>query len=173
MLWLGARLEIFGTRGDEILASGMHGIRSRSSGDFARKGALMKRPILLLLVFLTVLAAGCASSASGPPLDPARVAETEVAIRGAENAGAAERASDLLARAQKALANARQASTQGNYAEARAQLEEAKAFAGAAEARARAEKARAEAARLKQQADELEAKTKQLREQAQAEGRNQ
>lgn len=133
----------------------------------------MKRPILLLLVPLTVLAAGCASSAKGPPLDPARVTEAEAAVRGAENAGAGELAPDMLVRAQKALATARQALNQGNGAEARAQLDEATAFAAAAEARARAEKARAEAARLKQQADELEAKTRQLREQAQAEGRNQ
>ena len=133
----------------------------------------MARPILLLLIPLTVLAAGCASSASGPPLEPGRVTETEVAIRGAENAGAAERAPDLLARAQKALANARQASNLGNGAEAHAQLEEANAFASAAEARARAESSHAEAARLKQEADQLEAKIKQLREQTQAEGRSQ
>jgi hypothetical protein len=150
----------------------MHHVGLRSSRAFARKGVLMKRPILLLLVPLTVLTAGCASSASGPPLDQARVTETEVAIRGAENAGAVELAPDLLARARLALANARQASAQGNGAEARAQIDEARAFAAAAEAHARAEKTRADAARLKQQADELEAKTRQLRDQAQAEGRN-
>ena len=122
----------------------------------------MRRPIPVIFILLTSLAAGCSSTASGPPPEPGKVTETEVAIRAAENAGASEGAPDLLDRARKSLANARQAATAGNGAEARAQLEEAKAFAAAAEARARAEKARAAAARLKDEADQLEARVKQL-----------
>lgn len=119
----------------------------------------MKRPILLSVVSISVLTVACATSApSGPPPDPARFTETEVAIRVAENAEASQRAPELLERSRKAFANARQAATAGNGPVAKAQLDEAKAFAAAAEARARTEKARAEAARLKEEADQLEAK---------------
>ena len=131
----------------------------------------MRRPVLRLVLPILILACGCASTASGPPVDPSRVTETEVAIRSAQNAGAAESASDLLNRAQQALVAARRASSEGNNAEAAARLDEARAFAAAAEAKARTEKARSEAARARQQADDLEARTRQLREQARAEGR--
>ena len=131
----------------------------------------MKRPILWLALPILGLAIGCASTTSGPPLDPARVTETEVAIRAAENAGAGQYAADLLGRAHQALAAARRASSEGNNAEATVRIDEARAFAGAAEARARAEKARAEAARARHEADELEARTRQLKEEARAEGR--
>ena len=131
----------------------------------------MKRSILRLALPILGLAIGCASTTGGPPLEPARVTETEVAIRAAENAGAAERAADLLGRAQEALVAARRASSEGNNAEASVRIDEARAFAAAAEARARAEKARAEAAHARQQADELETRIRQLKEEARSEGR--
>jgi predicted lipid-binding transport protein (Tim44 family) len=123
----------------------------------------MKKTIALLCV-LVPLVSGCASS--GPPVATAQMTETELAIRSAENAGAAEGAPDFLDRAQKAFAAARAASARGDYEESRRLLEEAKAYAGAAEARSSAEKLKRQAADLRQQADELESKAKQLKERA-------
>ena len=123
----------------------------------------MKKTIALLCV-LVPLVSGCASS--GTPVASAQMTETEVAIRSAENAGAAEGAPDLLDRAQKALASARAASTRGDYDESRRLLDEAKAYAGAAEARSSSERLKRQAADLRQQADELESKAKQLKERA-------
>ncbi len=131
----------------------------------------MKRSMFWVALPILGLAAACASTTAGPPLDPGRVTETEVAIRAAENAGAGQRAVDLLSRAQAALAAARRASAEGNNAEANARIDEAKAFAAAAEAKARSEQARAEAVRERQQANELEARTQQMRDEARAEGR--
>jgi hypothetical protein len=122
------------------------------------KGPLVAFPIATLLVM------GCASS--GPPVPPAQVAETEAAIRSAENAGAASSASELLERSKKALAAARQANAQGNNEEAARQTAEARAFAAAAESRARAEDVKRQAAEARRQADELESKAKQLQERA-------
>jgi len=123
----------------------------------------MKKTIALLFA-LVPLVFGCASS--GPPVATAQMTETEMAIRSAQNAGAAEGAPDFLDRAQKALAAARQASTRGDYDESRRLLDEAKAYAAAAEARSNAEKLKRQASDLRQQADELESKAKQLKERA-------
>jgi hypothetical protein len=122
----------------------------------------MKRPALLLLA--TAFLAACASS--GPPVAPALLADTEAAVRRAENAGARERAADLLAKSQRAWDEGRAASSRGDGETARRRLEEARAYAAAAEAQARAETMKSEAASLRRQADELEAKTRQLREQS-------
>ena len=96
---------------------------------------------------------------------PALLADTEAAVRRAENAGARERAADLLAKSQRAWDEGRAASSRGDGEQPRRRLE-SPAYAAAAEARARAEAMKSEAASLRQQADELEAKTRQLRDQS-------
>lgn len=131
----------------------------------------MKNRIWVSLLASAFVAAGCASSPSAPAVDPARMTETEVAIRSAENAGAAQGAPEFFDRAQKALVSARQAATRGDNVAARAHLDEANAFAAAAQARARAEKSRTEAARAKQQADELDARVRELQQEARSQGR--
>jgi hypothetical protein len=116
----------------------------------------------LIVVFLMGgLGAACASS--GPPVEPQLVTDVEVAIRNAENAGAPERAPDLLAKSRSALDAARKASAAGDGNAARARLTEANAYAEAAAAKAKAEKAKSDAAQMRRDADELEAKTRQIR----------
>jgi hypothetical protein len=122
----------------------------------------MRKPALLLLA--AAFAVNCASS--GPPVQPAMVAETEAAIRRAETAGAGERAPDLLSKARRAWDEARLASSRGDGEIARRRYVEAGEYAEAAEAKANAVRIQNEAALLRQQADELEAKTRQLREQS-------
>ncbi|HEV8119161.1 MAG TPA: DUF4398 domain-containing protein [Thermoanaerobaculia bacterium] len=123
---------------------------------------MRRMPVLFLA---TVLAAiGCASS--GPPLPPAQVAETEAAIRSAENAGAAAAAPELLNMAHRSFDAGKAEVSRGNPDAARRDLEEARACAAAAEARANAERLKRQAAELKGQADELESKAKQLQERA-------
>jgi DNA repair photolyase len=123
----------------------------------------MRRTISLLLV-LTAVAVGCAST--GPPVPPSQVTDAEAAVRSAENAGAASVAPEYLDRAQKALAAGRAAISRSENDEARRQLEEARAYALAAEARSNAERLKRQATELKAQADELESKAKQLQERA-------
>jgi hypothetical protein len=120
----------------------------------------MKKTALLLLA--TAFAAGCASG--GPPVAPALLADTEAAIRRAEDAGAADRATDLIAKARRAWDEGRAASARGDGETARRRLEEARAYAAAAEARANAERLKSEAASLRRQADDLEIKIRELRE---------
>ena len=122
----------------------------------------MKRVAVLLL--LTAAVAGCASS--GPPVAPALLADTEAAVRRAEDAGARESATDLLAKSRRSWEEGRAASSRGDGETARRRLEEARAYAAAAEARANAERMKSEAASLRQQADELELKIRQLREES-------
>lgn len=115
---------------------------------------------LSTIALLGVLAVACAST--GPPLDSKAMTDVELEVRAAESAGAAEHASDLLAKARRAFDAARRASTAGNGEEARQRLLEARAYADAAESRARAEKLRVEVTRLRQEADELETRTRQI-----------
>ena len=126
----------------------------------------MKKP-LALVPLLTALAAGCATG--GPAPSPSQLTETEAAIRSAENAGAAQLASDLLDRARKSLASARAAAGRGENDQARQQVEEARAFAAAAEMRARAEAVKRQAGDLRRQADELEARARQIQAQPRSE----
>ena len=119
---------------------------------------------LAATLLTTVFLAGCASS--GSRVTPARITETEAAIRAAENAGAATSAADLLGRSKTALAAARQAASRGDNDEAERLIAEARAFAAAAEARAWAEAVKSQAAEMRRQADELESKAKQLQERA-------
>jgi hypothetical protein len=122
----------------------------------------MQKTVVLLLA--AAFAVNCASS--GPPVEPAMLAETEAAVRRAETAGAGQRAPDLLAKAHRAWDEARLASSRGDGETARRRFVEAQKYAEAAEAKANAEMMKSEAAMVRQQADELEAKTRQLREQS-------
>ncbi len=124
----------------------------------------MLGPILVLAI--SSLAIGCASKVA--PVTPAQLAETEATIRGAESAGAFERAPDLLQKSRQALGATQQASGKGDHAVARKHLLETTTYAEAARARAEAEQKKGEAAVLRQQADELEVKAQALRKQLQA-----
>lgn len=121
----------------------------------------MKAVIPTSILLLTL--AGCATGgSSGPALGAAEIAEVETAIRAAEEAGAAERASELLDESRLALAAARR--TSGD--EARQRLLEARGYAAAAEAQARAERLRRDAERLRREADDLERRAEDIREEA-------
>lgn len=120
----------------------------------------MKRRLAILAA--AILAAGCAST--GPPPDPKLFTDAELAVRGAESAGAPQFAPDLLGKARQALESARKASAAGDGEQARRRLLEAQAYARAAESRAKAEKIQGDSARLRREADELEAKAREIRE---------
>jgi hypothetical protein len=122
-------------------------------------GFFMKLSGLGVLLAVGVLA-GCASA--GPPVATEEVLEAETALRNAEEAGAEERAPELLEEARVALHAARRASGE----EARRRLLEARDYASAAEAMARAERVRREANRVRREADELEQRAGRIREEA-------
>jgi predicted ArsR family transcriptional regulator len=119
----------------------------------------MKRMGSLILVTAAILT-GCASA--GPPVAVAEVTEAETAIRRAEEAGADQRAPELLNEARDAMDAARRVSGE----EARQRLLEARGYAAAAEARARSERLQREAARLRREADDLERRADEIRDEA-------
>ena len=120
---------------------------------------------LTLGIVISCSAIGCASKVA--PVTPAQLAETEATVRGAESAGAFERAPDLLRKSRQALSAAQQATGKGDHTVARKRLLETTTYAEAARARAEAEQKKGEAATVRQQADEIEAKAKAMQQQLQ------
>ena len=127
--------------------------------------AVMTAAALAVLVVCVPLATGCASS--GPKVADTEVADTELAIRAAENATATQHAKDLLERARTALSAAQNDRARGDNNHARAHLEEARAAAEAAESKARSVQVAEQAAALQLQLDDLDRRIREFNAQAQ------
>jgi hypothetical protein len=114
----------------------------------------MKLTHAAALAAALALSSACASN--GRPVSTAEIAQTENAVRSAENAQAAQDARDLLDRAHAALAAARREWQAEHFDAARRSLAEAEAAAKAAEARSRAAQLDRQLVAERREAEDLE-----------------
>ncbi|MEO6323795.1 MAG: hypothetical protein ABIT01_10105 [Thermoanaerobaculia bacterium] len=126
----------------------------------------MRNATLAATLAAATFITGCASG--GARIPDSDVAQSELAIRAAENATATQHARELLDRARTALSAAQNERAKGANDDARAHLGESLAAAAAAESQARAMQIEEQTAAARKRNDDLEKRIRELNDQGRA-----